>query len=505
MNIEQPRVIQWINQSPTRQYGVTGAVSGLLGGLILAFIVSLPYSPWIHYLLSILLGIGFGLLFGTKIRTPGEGLIWGESFGLLWWLIGVLTLTPLSTGQPLLWTFESAQELVPLLMGWTLGFGSTLGLAYYWIRQWLESFDSKLVPALSPELQLSDEIIPLYLRAILVGGLSGILGSWLFVRGIDGATFYPLVAEIVGSTSLMLGQTLHYLIGIVIGISFGLLFQRDIQGPGAGLIWGLNYGFVWWGLGTLTFVPLLIMSEIPNWSLEMARATFPSLISHLLYGAAVGYQYGIVNRVWRILFVHSDPLNRTSEGSGAQGVRNVLMGIAGGIVGGLLFTLVMLGIGALPSVARLVGTDSAFVGFLVHLAISILIGISYGLFFQKQAVSYGAGLAWGLLYGFLWWLFGALTLYSLLLRQPPDWSLQAVVERYPSLIGHLLYGAGLGLFFQYLSQQYDPKQYATTYQRRAAQMLAEQRRQIRRTSAPSLWIVTLVLGIVLPLLLGAPQ
>ena len=341
------------------------------------------------------------------------------------------------------------------------------------------------------------------LHAWLIGGFGGLVGSWVFAWGIDRGSFYPLVANIIGAESMMLGRLLHYGLGITIGVSFGAIFRRNLRSPGVGMIWGMNYGMIWWILGPLTLMPLLGFGRQPEWTLAAAQSVFPSFISHILYGAVVGYITGLLERFWQLLFVDSDPLNRIYEGAGAQSVRNLLMGTAGGVLGGLIFSLVMVSVNALPQVAALVGAESAGIGFFVHLVISIAIGVSYGFLFQKQSISYGSGLAWGMIYGFLWWILGSLTFYAILLRQPPDWSLAAVTAQYPSLIGHLLYGAGLGLFFQYLSQRYGPIPYEVRYRNRELPPpVFVHQRQIG-TPAPALWSVTLVLGVVLPLLLGA--
>jgi uncharacterized membrane protein YagU involved in acid resistance len=170
------------------------------------------------------------------------------------------------------------------------------------------------------------------------------------------------------------------------------------------------------------------------------------------------------------------------------------MGQLAGIVGGLLFTIVMVGTNSLPRVASLVGGSSPLVGFMVHLVIAILVGSSYGILFRNEAYSYGSGMGWGLVYGFLWWLLGPGTLFFVLLRQPVDWSLAGTVARYPALVGHLLYGLGLGLFFQFLIRRYDrhERQVGLAYRHRTA-----------GTPAAALWAVTLLIGILLPLLLGA--
>lgn len=486
-----------------------GLLAGFAAGLVASLLpVASPGLGW-NLLVSPMLGLVFGLVFSHRIHTAGAGLIWGESFGLLWWLIGPLTLDPLLSGRGLTWTINWVQELFSLLPGQVVGYGAVLGLSYAGLAWGL----GRLQPAATmtssepaqPSLPSGQPIVPPLVQAIIIGGLGGLIGSWVFVRGIETAQFFPLVAGLMGSNSMLIGRILHYVIGTIIGISFGLLFQRDVRGAGSGLVWGLSYGLTWWVVGPLTLLPLLLGHATNlDWSLAAGRAAFASLIAHMLYGAMVGLIYALINKLWHVLFIDSDPLNRTVEGAGARGLRGILKGEVGGVIGGLLFTIVMVGIGALPRVASLVGASSVGAGFIVHLIISIIIGSSYGLLFEREANSYGAGLAWGLSYGLLWWLVGALTLFPILLRQPVDWSLPTVVGLFPSLVGHLLYGAGLGLFFQILARRYDDalsgRTRPGTQGARLAASLARQR--TAGTSTPAVWAVTLVLGVVIPLLLS---
>ena len=145
---------------------------------------------------------------------------------------------------------------------------------------------------------------------------------------------------------------------------------------------------------------------------------------------------------------------------------------------------------------------------LALVAIAAIIGSSYGLLFQREAYSYGSGMAWGMVYGLLWWLLGIVTLFAMLLRQPVDWSLPAVVGLYPSLVGHLLYGAGLGLFYQFLARRFDAElcgraQLGSLGTRFELQGRRGPRRRCAGTPASALWVVTLTLGVMLPLLLAA--
>jgi uncharacterized membrane protein YagU involved in acid resistance len=493
---------------PLRQRLVAGGLAGLVAGLFCALAVNQVDPLLINLLTSIGLGLIFGAWFGPTIRTAGAGLVGGQALGLLWWLFGTLTLLPLLQGEGMAWLATDVERLFTTLVMQWVGLGALLGLLYYGILLWLLRRDPSPAPAppvSAPKRRPRGQAIaPPLVQSLIIGGFSGVVGSWVFAWGVDRNAFYPIVAQLVGAESMMVGRLLHYGIGLVIGVSFGLLFQRDADRPGVGLLWGINYGLLWWIIGPLTLMPWLLGNWQPaDWSLATAQRFVPSLIAHLLYGALVGYLVGLAGQLWEVLFVASDPLNRTREGAGVQSVQAILMGTAGGVVGGLLFTVVMAGVGALPRVAQLVGAQSSLVGLLVHLVISVLIGIGYGLLLQKQAQSYGAGLAWGMLYGFFWWVWGALTLFPLLLRQPPDWTLATVAGAYPSLIGHLLYGAGLGLFFHYLSQRY-----AILPGNGSAPQSAHPAATSRVASGvgtAALWAVTLALAVLLPLLLSAQQ
>lgn len=168
---------------------------------------------------------------------------------------------------------------------------------------------------------------------------------------------------------------------------------------------------------------------------------------------AVGYHW--LSAFVRSLF--SDDVRRLAhEGAGAEGLQAAGRGAFAGLVGGLLFTLIMLQIDFLPTVAALVGSDSKVTGFVVHLAIADAIGISYGLLFRRRSYDAGSALGWGVAYGFCWWILGALTLLPVFLGGSPQWSAAAAVEAFPSLVGHLLYGAGLGLTFYALESRYSP-------------------------------------------------
>jgi uncharacterized membrane protein YagU involved in acid resistance len=227
-------------------------------------------------------------------------------------------------------------------------------------------------------------------------------------------------------------------------------------------------------------------------------AWFGSLIGHAVYGILLGWIYAWGNRLWVGLFIESDPLNRQVEGPGIVTLYSLKWGALASVLGGLLFSVIMLATGVLPQVAALIGEASPLAGFAVHLIISVLIGMSYGLFFEHESPDAGSSMAWGMLYGLAWWFLGPLTLMPVLLGHPVIWTMQMADVLLPSLLGHVIYGAATGLVFFW-------------FESRHAQWLlldkryASQEARLRRppgTSAAALWFVVLGLGIVLPIVLG---
>ncbi len=452
-----------------------GALAGLLGGVIsgaaLSRIGALPATAalvrsdsavvdfLIHTVVAAVLGAGFGVLMRYQRSGGGEALFWGLTYGALWWFLGPLTLMPLLTGGFVAWDVHSAQEAFASLLGHVI-YGVSTGLALAAIRR-VRQTEAQLLPG-----------------AVARGALAGLIGAWLLGR-VSG------------------GSSVTMVLGVTAGVVFSLFYPRPLEGIGPGLIRGTTYGFVVWVTGALTLLPLIDGRGLA-WSLEQARGAFATLPGYLLLGAALALVYQWLDGLGRLLFADIRT-GHDQEGVGIEGLRALARGAAAGLAGGLVFALVMVRIGFLTQVARLIGSSSPTTGFIVHLAIALVIGAAYGVLFRRQSYDLSSALGWGTSYGFFWWILGPLTLMPLLLGTSPMWTAEAAAALFANLIGHLAYGAGLGVVFHLLEARQNP--WWIPRSRAEAARVAHRKEQLL-TSAPALWTLVVVIALVLPIILG---
>ncbi len=264
----------------------TGAIVGAVGASVLA---CLHLVPNLGIVFGPILGGCFALLTRPRATTPGAGLLWALAFSFLLWLAGPAGVLPKLTPHESIGMLGAARAHFAELVGYLLVFGAPLGLV-------LGTLSASRAP-LAPNVRRFS-----FPRALVAGGLAGIVGGWAFGQWMEKAHFFPLIAGLVGSSSPGLGKTLHFVFAVIIGATFGLLFQRDVRGYGSSAGWGLAYGIFWWFLGPLTLKPIL-QAQAPDWSLAHGQELFGSLIGHIVYGLIVGVIYAALDRLWVGFFI----------------------------------------------------------------------------------------------------------------------------------------------------------------------------------------------------------
>ena len=476
---------------------LAGAAAGLAGGLVFGLaMLDLGLLPTIaqlvrvessavgfivHMVTAAVIGAGFGVLVWHQKIDGGETLFWGLGYGAFWWYLGPLTLLPLMNGDGPTWDLGAAQEALPALLGHVL-YGASLGLAFVFIRRIRE---------------IRGWFTDVSLGALSRGALAGLFSAGLLGLSLSAQDQLQIGAGLSASEPELGAWLVTLLIGLLAGVCFVLIYPRPTDGAGAGLIRGAVYGFLCWVIVPLTIVQL-VRGDGLVWQLEEIQVVFATLPVYVLFGAGVALFYQWLGGLANFLFADF-VIGTEQEGIGTQGLRILGRTVLGGLVGGLLFSLIMLQIDFLPSVADLIGSSSKVAGFFVHMGIAQLVGASYGFLFRRQSYSVGSALGWGVSYGLFWSILGPLTLMPVFLGSTPQWTANAVCSVFPSLIGHLVYGAGMGITFYLLETRYNPW-WITRSQAEAGRVA--RRREHASSSGPALWTLIIIIGLTSLVLLG---
>jgi uncharacterized membrane protein YagU involved in acid resistance len=460
---------------------VIGLAVGLAGGALQSAALGTALTR--SLLVGGLYGLAFTILLGQRTRTAGAGLIWGLASALLMWLVFPAGLGPLfSRSFHSMATLGDARDQFPFLVSYLVCLGMPVGIVLGARKAWRSS---------ESESHFN------WTRAAVAGGLAGVLGGAIFDRWMSAGEFFPLLSGVSQLPSRGTSLVLQFLIAVLMGVIFGVLFQRDVRGYGSCMGWGIGYSMLWWFLGPMTLLPLVSRTPL-DWSSDAGSAMFGPLVGHILYGLILGVSYATIDRIWIRLFIQSDPLNREPHGPGLRVLQSLGWGAIAGFAGGIVSSPIMLKTGVLTKVAGLDTSFSNWHGLLVHLLVSAAIGMTFGLLFRNEFTNLSAGVAWGWLFGLIWWYLGPMTLLPLMLTGVCDWSTDAASALLPSLIGHLIFGAVTACVFLLLQNRYlhwmllDPR------------IAAREKRRIRPlgTPAPALWFLALGLGVLLPILLG---
>ena len=433
-------------------------------------------------LLGSAFGLVFGLVFSKRASSAGAGLIWGLGSSLLFWfLLLAASMWRLDTHDSNV-MLEDARGRFSALAAYLVCFGAPVGVVLG-IRRGILPDSSR------PPFNRS--------RAIVAGGLAGVVSGLIFGQWMWQGAFFPLIAGLGDIQSQAVKVLLQFCVAFTIGATFGLLFQRDVRGYGSCMGWGLGYTVFWWFAGPLTLFPFSQRMPL-NWSMDAASQLFGALVGYILYGLILGVVYATFDRAWVRLFIESDPLNRVADGPGFRLFRSLQWGALAGLAGGVVSSPFMFAAHVLSSVAGVSTQLSTVSGLLVHLLVSTLIGMSYGVLFRDEASNLAMAGAWGWVFGLIWWYVGPLTLLPLLLTGEIDWRISAASALLPSLLGHLIYGACTASFFYICERAY------TNKHRLDPRMTARESRRLRPvgTPAPALWFFAMGMGVVIPLLLA---
>ena len=129
-------------------------------------------------------------------------------------------------------------------------------------------------------------------ESLVHGVVAGLVGGSVFGVQMAVGGMLPMVAQMIGSESVVVGFILHLIISAVIGATYGLIAPRL---PGGWLITigaGIVFGVIWWILGALIIMPLVLgMSAMV---LVIEDMQLMSLVGHVIFGIITATVYTLI-------------------------------------------------------------------------------------------------------------------------------------------------------------------------------------------------------------------
>lgn len=139
---------------------------------------------------------------------------------------------------------------------------------------------------------MSSKLVASTVAGLAGGVVFGVMMHMMMAPTPDGGQMpvIAMVGQIVGSPTIGIGWGYHLFNSALIGAIFGWLVGDRVRGYASALGWGAGYGFVWWILGGLILMPVLLgMSPFaPLMMPPMRMVAMGSLVGHLIYGVILG-------------------------------------------------------------------------------------------------------------------------------------------------------------------------------------------------------------------------
>jgi uncharacterized membrane protein YagU involved in acid resistance len=123
-------------------------------------------------------------------------------------------------------------------------------------------------------------------KAVTAGAIAGLGGGLVFGLMMGMMGMLPMVGMLVGQENAIVGFIVHMVISAFIGATFGAIATRLPSGWGPAILGGGVYGIVWWVLGALILMPLLL--GMPQMVFALGGPQWMSLLGHVIYGVITG-------------------------------------------------------------------------------------------------------------------------------------------------------------------------------------------------------------------------
>ncbi|MCA9933034.1 MAG: hypothetical protein H6662_02545 [Ardenticatenaceae bacterium] len=125
--------------------------------------------------------------------------------------------------------------------------------------------------------------------SLKAGIAAGLIGGLVFgmMMGMMGAL--PMVGMLIHVDSAIVGFIVHMGISATIGAIYGIVAARLPQKTGVTALAGIVNGIIWWVLGALIMMPLMLgMSDMV---FAIGQTQWFSLMGHIIFGVITAFAF----------------------------------------------------------------------------------------------------------------------------------------------------------------------------------------------------------------------
>lgn len=121
------------------------------------------------------------------------------------------------------------------------------------------------------------------------GALAGLAGGLVFGLMMAMMNMLPMIGMLVRQESAVAGFIVHMLISAFIGAVYGVVISRFPNTATVAAVGGLVNGVVWWVLGALIMMPLML--GMSNMVFVVGQMQWMSLLGHIIYGLITAFVF----------------------------------------------------------------------------------------------------------------------------------------------------------------------------------------------------------------------
>lgn len=126
-------------------------------------------------------------------------------------------------------------------------------------------------------------------KLVTSGAIAGLAGGAVFGMLMGMMGMLPMVGMLIRQENAVIGFIVHMLISALIGAVYGLVAGRLAFNTTTALIGGIINGVIWWVLGALILMPLMLGMSQMVFVIEQAQ--WLSLMGHVIYGLVTSFVF----------------------------------------------------------------------------------------------------------------------------------------------------------------------------------------------------------------------